>query len=70
VIGNHKWLTLKDQPQQFERWALRYLKTRLRRESQFKGAASFEIKETYNETRPQYSILVCSNHPKRRLGNF
>lgn len=65
-----KWLELKDQPQQFERWALEYLKNRILNESSFKGVASFEIKETYKDIRPQYSIVVCSNHPQKAFGAF
>jgi three-Cys-motif partner protein len=65
-----KWLQLKDKPQEFERWALEYFKERMRKEGHFKGVTSFEIKETYNDIRPQYSIVVGSNHPKKAFGEF
>ncbi len=65
-----KWLELKDKPQHFERWALEYFKRRILKESSFKGVASFEIKEMYNDVRPQYSIVVCSNHPQKAFGAF
>jgi three-Cys-motif partner protein len=65
-----KWLQLKDQPQEFERWALEYFKERMRKEGGFKGVTSFEIKETYNDIRPQYSIVVGSNHPEKAFGYF
>ena len=65
-----KWLELKDQPQEFERWALEYFKERMRKEGGFKGVTSFEIKETYNDIRPQYSIVVGSNHPEKAFGYF
>ena len=31
---------------------------------------SFEIKESYDDTRPQYSIVVCSNHPPKAFGEL
>jgi len=65
-----KWLKLKDQPQEFERWALEYFKERMRKEGGFRGVTSFEIKETYNHVRPQYSIVVGSNHPEKAFGHF
>lgn len=65
-----KWLEYRDQEQKFERWALQYFKSRLQEESSFKGVASFEVKETYNEVRPQYSIVVGSNHPQKAFGEF
>jgi len=65
-----KWLECKEQEQEFERWALKYFKSRLQNESRFEGVASFEIKETYNESRPQYSIVVGSNHPQKAFGEF
>lgn len=65
-----QWLTLKDKQQQFERWALDYFVNRVGKESKFKGIASYEIKERYNDTRPQYSIVVCSNHPRKAFGDF
>lgn len=65
-----KWLELKNKPQQFERWALKYFKQRIIRDSKFNGVASFEIKEKYNDTRPQYSIVACSNHPNKAFGEF
>lgn len=65
-----KWLELKNEPQKFERWALEYLKERMRKEGGFRGVTSFEIKETYNNVRPQYSIVVGSNHPKKAFGDF
>ena len=65
-----KWFELKEEEQEFERWALQYFKTRLYQESNFRGVASFEIKETYNDTRPQYSIVVGSNHPRKAFGAF
>lgn len=65
-----KWIELKDKPQSFERWALEYFKNRIRNESGFKGVTSFEIKESYSDTRPQYSIVVGSNHPEKAFGEF
>ena len=65
-----KWLELKDKPQSFEKWALEYFKDRMRKESGFKGVTSFEIKETYSDSRPQYSIVVGSNHPEKAFGEF
>ncbi len=65
-----KWLECKDQEQKFERWALEYFKSRLQKESRFKGVASFEVKETYNDVRPQYHIVVGSNHPQKAFGEF
>ncbi|MHC5756994.1 three-Cys-motif partner protein TcmP [Nostoc sp.] len=67
-----KWLECQDQEQKqtFERWALKYLKSRLQQESSFKGVANFEIKETYNDSRPQYNIVVGSNHPQKAFGEF
>lgn len=65
-----KWLELKDKPQQFERWVLKYFIHRIFHESKFNGVASFEIKEKYNDTRPQYSTIVCSNHPNKAFGEF
>ncbi len=65
-----KWLELKDKPQSFERWALEYFKDRMRKESGFRGVTSFEIKETYSDSRPQYSIVVGSNHPEKAFGEF
>lgn len=65
-----KWLECKNQEQEFEKWALEYFKLRLQQETRFKGVASFEIKETYNGTRPQYHIVVGSNHPQKAFGEF
>lgn len=65
-----KWLELKDQPQQFEKWALEYFKKRMKIEAGFRGATSFEIKESYSDPRPKYSIVVGSNHPKKAFGSF
>lgn len=65
-----KWFEYKQEEQKFERWALDYFKNRLQRESRFKGVASFEIKETYNDIRPQYHIVVGSNHPWKAFGEF
>jgi three-Cys-motif partner protein len=65
-----KWQELQGQPQQFEKWALEYFKERLRKESDFKGVTSFEVKETYRDNRPQYSIVVGSNHPEKAFGQF
>lgn len=67
-----KWLECQDQEQKqkFERWALEYFKSRLQKESTFKGVAIFEIKETYNDSRPQYNIVVGSNHPQKAFGEF
>ncbi|MGK7945418.1 MAG: three-Cys-motif partner protein TcmP [Microcystaceae cyanobacterium] len=65
-----KWLELRNSPQQFERWALNYFKYRLFNRTQIKGVASFEIKEFYDDNRPQYSIIVCSNHPQKAFGEF
>lgn len=65
-----KWLELKEQPQAFERWALEYFKNRMRNETGFKDVTSFEIKETYADKRPQYSIVVGSNYPEKAFGEF
>ena len=65
-----KWLEYQDQEQKFEKWALDYFKSRLQNESCFKGVASFEVKETYYDNRPQYSIVVGSNHPQKAFGEF
>ena len=65
-----KWLELKNQPQEFERWALEYFKKRMRTEAGFKGVTSFEIKEQYSDSRPKYSIVVGSNHPKKAFGEY
>ncbi|MCY6490763.1 three-Cys-motif partner protein TcmP [Leptolyngbya sp. GGD] len=65
-----QWEELKDQSQEFERWALHYFVHRISRESQFKGVATYEIKERYNDTRPMYSIVACSNHPWKAFGYF
>lgn len=65
-----KWGELRELPQQFERWALRYFVDRIARESRFKGVATYEIKEKYTDTRPMYSIVVCSNHPPKAFGEF
>jgi hypothetical protein len=65
-----KWLELKETPQSFEKWALEYFKNRMRLESGFKGVTSFEIKETFQESRPQYSVVVGSNHPEKAFGEF
>lgn len=64
------WLKLKTQSQEFEKWALEYFKDRIRNETNFKGVTSFEVKETYNDNRPQYSIVVGSNHPEKAFGEF
>ncbi len=64
------WLKLKSKPQEFERWALEYFKERMRKEAGFKGVTSFEIKETYSDSRPKYSIVVGSNHPQKAFGVF
>ncbi|MBW4556768.1 MAG: three-Cys-motif partner protein TcmP [Trichormus sp. ATA11-4-KO1] len=67
-----KWLECQnqEQKQKFERWALEYFKSRLQKESSFKGVATFEVKETYNDSRPQYNIVVGSNHPQKAFGEF
>lgn len=65
-----QWQELKTQPQEFEKWALEYFKDRIRNETNFKGVTSFEIKQTYNDNRPQYSIVVGSNHPEKAFGEF
>mgnify|MGYP003564724589 CR=1 FL=1 len=77
LLGNNseytwqeQWYKLKDQPQQFERWALDYFKSQMRHECYFKGVTSFEIKEEYNDSRPQYSIVVGSNYPKKAFGYY
>lgn len=69
-VWKPKWLELKEKPQSFERWALEYFKDRIRKESGFRGVTSFEIKESYSDTRPQYSIVVGSNHPEKAFGEF
>ncbi|QSV64991.1 MAG: three-Cys-motif partner protein TcmP [Dolichospermum sp. DL01] len=63
-----KWLEYQQEEQKFERWALKYFKDRLQKDSLFKGVASFEIKEEYNDTRPQYHIVVGSNYPQDAIG--
>ncbi|MBD2566924.1 three-Cys-motif partner protein TcmP [Anabaena lutea] len=68
-----KWLEYQQEEQKeqkFERWALEYFKDRLQKNSSFNGVASFEINEQYNDTRPQYHIVVGSNHPQKALGVF
>jgi hypothetical protein len=50
--------------------ALEYFKNRIRKESGFRGVTSFEIKERYSDNRPQYSIVVGSNHPEKAFGEF
>lgn len=65
-----KWLELKDKPQSFEKWALEYFKERMIKEGGFRGVTSFEIKETHSDIRPQYSIIVGSNHPEKAFGYF
>ena len=65
-----KWLELKSKPQEFEKWVLEYFKNKMRKEAGFKGVTSFEIKETYSDSRPQYSIVVGSNHPQKAFGVF
>ena len=65
-----KWEELQKYEQEFEKWALRYFKNRLVNESSFKGVASFEIKESYNDSRPQYSIVVGTNHPGKAFGEL
>ncbi|HEY9300854.1 MAG TPA: hypothetical protein VIQ31_31720, partial [Phormidium sp.] len=65
-----KWLELKNQPQEFERWALEYFKKRMRKEAGFNGVTSFEVKEKYSDSRPKYSIVVGSNHPKKAFGEY
>lgn len=69
-LWKRKWHELKNQPQEFEKWALEYFKERIRKQTQFKGVTSFEIKEMYNDSRPQYSIIVCSNHPEKAFAAF
>lgn len=69
-VWKSKWIELKNQPQDFERWALEYFKERMRKEGGFRGVTSFEIKETYNDSRPRYSIVVGSNHPEKAFGEF
>lgn len=74
LLGNDswkdKWQELKNYPQQFENWALNDFKERLLSSSQIKGVKSFEVKEFYDDTRPQYSIVVCSNHPQKAFGEL
>jgi len=65
-----KWLELRDQPQAFEKWALEYFKNRMRNEGGFKDVTSFEVKETYTDNRPQYSIVVGSNYPEKAFCEF
>ena len=64
------WIELKNKPQEFERWALEYFKERMRKEGGFRGVTSFEVKERYRDNRPQYSIVVGSNHPEKAFGDF
>lgn len=42
----------------------------MRNETGFKDVTSFEIKETYADKRPQYSIVVGSNYPEKAFGEF
>lgn len=65
-----KWLELKDRAQEFERWALEYFKSQLLSKSNIRGVTSFEVKEFYDDTRPQYSIVVCSNYPEKAFGEL
>ncbi|MEM9906370.1 MAG: three-Cys-motif partner protein TcmP [Cyanobacteria bacterium P01_D01_bin.44] len=65
-----KWMQLKDKPQSFEKWALAYFCQRIVSETQVNGIASYEIKEKYDDVRPQYSIVVCSNHPRKAFGDY
>jgi three-Cys-motif partner protein len=74
LLGNDswkdEWQQLKNYPLQFENWALNYFKNQLLYRSLIKGVTSFEVKESYDDTRPQYSIVVCSNHPQKAFGEF
>lgn len=69
-IWKPKWLELQKEEQGFEKWALDYFIDRLQAETPFKGVAAFPIKEQYSDPRPQYHIVVCSNHPKKAMGAF
>jgi three-Cys-motif partner protein len=66
----NKWLELKNFPQEFEKWALKYFKSQLFYQTNIEGIASFEVKESYDDRRPQYSIVVCSNHPQKAFGEL
>ena len=66
----NKWQELKDYPQEFEKWALEHFKFKLKTNSSIKEVKSFEIKKSYDDTRPQYSIVVCSNHPPKAFGEL
>jgi three-Cys-motif partner protein len=73
IEWKQKWLEYQQEEQKeqkFERWVLEYFKDRLQKNSSFNGVASFEIKEEYNDTRPQYHIVVGSNHPEKAFGFF
>jgi three-Cys-motif partner protein len=65
-----KRLEYQKEEQKFEKWALEYFKYRLQKDSSFNGVASFEIKEEYNDTRPQYHIVVGSNYPEDAFGEL
>ena len=68
-IWQEKYLQCKDIPQSFEQWALDFFKSQIKKYSNFKGVTSCEIKESYAD-RPQYSIVVGSNHPSSAFGEF
>jgi three-Cys-motif partner protein len=69
-VWKSKWAELKSQPQEFERWALQYFKSRLIDEGCFQSVTSFAVKETYKQTRPEYSIVACSNKPDKAFGEL
>lgn len=69
VVWQEHCIKYRDIPQKFERWALDFFKLQLKQYTQFKGVTSYEIKESYND-RPQYSIVVGSNHPQSAFGDF
>lgn len=69
-IWKGRWSQLKDSPQEFERWALQYFKQQITKETLIRGVTSFEIKESYADSRPKYSIVVCSNNPAKSFGEL
>ena len=69
-IWQSKWLELKNESQEFEKWALNFFKRQISLQTSFRGVSSYAIKETYQDIRPQYHIVVCSNFPQKAFGEF
>ncbi|PSN19444.1 hypothetical protein C7271_07250 [filamentous cyanobacterium CCP5] len=69
-VWKAKWHELQGQPQEFEKWALSFFKRRVLEETSIGGVTSFEIKESYYDVRPKYSIIVCSNKPDKSFGEL